>query len=174
VVRRRRPAAHDHRSRDGADLHGSSLNFNSSYTLEAWIKPTALSDYQTILIKEETSGCAYWLQTAGTRISSGFANGYCRVHLSGAAPAIPLNQWSHLAAVFNDAANTYTLYLNGTAVSTTAQTAAPVPTTQPLIFGQTGWAGGGFERWRGLLDDVRIYNRALTTSEVQADMGGGI
>jgi hypothetical protein len=154
--------------------NASSLSFNSSYTLEAWIKPTALSDYQTILIKEETSGCGYWLQTAGSRISSGFANGACREHLSGATPAIPLNQWSHLAAVFNDAANTYTLYLNGSAVSTATQTAAPVPNTQALVFGQTGWSGGAFERWRGLLDDVRIYNRALTTSQVQADMSGGI
>ena len=57
---------------------------------------------------------------------------------SAAAPTIPLNQWSHLAAVFNDAANTYTLYLNGTAVPTQSETTAPVPNTQALVFGQIG------------------------------------
>ena len=97
--------------------HTSSLSFSSSYTLEAWVKPSALSGYQTILIKEQTGGCAYWLQTAGTKISSGFASGGCREHVN-SSPNLALNQWSHLAAVFNDAANTYTLYLNGTAVAT--------------------------------------------------------
>ena len=39
------------------------------------MKPTALSGYQTILIKEVTGGCGYWLQTTGNKISSGFSNG---------------------------------------------------------------------------------------------------
>ena len=117
--------------------HTASLNLSSSYTLEAWVKPTALSGYQTILIKEETSGCGYWLQTTGNKISSGFGNGGCREHVN-SSPNLPLNQWSHLAAVFNDAANTYTLYLNGTAVATQSETTAPTPTTQALVFGQSG------------------------------------
>ena len=101
--------------------HASSLNLSSSYTLEAWVKPTALNSYQTVLIKEQTSGCGYWLQTAGNRLSSGFNNGGCREHLGPTTPTIPLNQWSHLAAVFNDAANTSVLYLNGTAIATTTR-----------------------------------------------------
>jgi len=152
--------------------HAASLSFSSSYTLEAWIRPTALTSYQTVLIKEVTSGCGYWLQTAAANISSGFNNGGCREHTS-SAPAIPVGQWSHLAAVFDDAANTYTLYLNGVAVSTTSETAAPVPNTQPLVFGQSG-CGCGNERWRGLLDDIRIYDRPLTAGEVQADMNRGV
>ncbi len=152
----------------------ASLNLASSYTLEAWVKPTALSGYQTILMKEVTSGCGYWLQTSGTRINSGFNNAGCRENVSPATPAIPLNQWSHLAAVFNDAANTYTLYLNGVAISTATETTSPVPNSQALVFGQSGCSGCGFERWRGLLDDLRIYSRSLTTAEVQTDMNSGL
>ena len=153
--------------------NASSLNLNSSYTLEAWVKPTALSSYQTILIKEATSGCGYWLQTAGTAVSSGFKNGGCREHTSN-SPPLAVNQWSHLAAVFDDAANTYTLYINGTAVSTQSETTAPVPNTQALVFGQSGCSSCGFERWRGLIDDVRIYNKARTATEVQTDMNNGV
>ena len=153
--------------------HTSSLNFTSSYTLEAWVKPTALNDYQTILIKEVSGGCSYWLQTTGTRISSGFSRNGCREHTN-SAPNIPLNQWSHLAAVFDDTANTYTLYLNGVAVATQCETTAPVPHTQALVFGQSGCSSCGFERWRGLLDEIRIYNRPLSAAEVQADMNAGI
>jgi hypothetical protein len=89
-------------------------------------------------------------------------------------PTIPLNQWSHLAAVFNDAANTYTLYLNGVAILTATETTAPVPNTQALVFGQSACGGCGNERWRGRIDDIRIYNRALTATEIQTDMTTGI
>jgi glucose/arabinose dehydrogenase/PKD repeat protein len=153
--------------------NASSLNLSSSYTLEAWVRPTALSGYQTILIKETTSGCAYWLQTVGTAISSGFRNGGCQEHASNGSP-LQLNQWSHLAAVFDDAANTYTLYVNGNAVSTQTETRPPQPTAQALVFGQSGCSSCGFERWRGLIDDVRIYNRARSAAEVQADMNAGV
>jgi glucose/arabinose dehydrogenase/chitodextrinase len=145
--------------------HSASLNLASSYTLEAWIKPTALSGYQTILIKETSSGCRYWLQTNDSKISSGFNRGGCREHASNTL-AIPLNQWSHLAAVFNDAANTYTLYFNGVAVTVQTETSTPTTNTQSLVLGQTAHG----ERWRGLIDEVRIYNRALSHAEIQADM----
>jgi glucose/arabinose dehydrogenase len=151
----------------------ASLNFSSSYTLEAWVNPTALNAYQTVLIKEVTGGCGYWLQTTGNRIASGFSNGGCREFVS-TTPTVPLNQWSHLAAVFNDTANTYTLYLNGTAILTAAQTVAPVPNTQALVFGQSACSSCGNERWRGLIDDIRIYNRALSATEIQADRDTGI
>lgn len=153
--------------------NSASLNFSSSYTLEAWVNPTLLSNYETILIKEVTGGCGYWLQTAGNAIASGFSNGGCREFVS-TTPTVPLNQWSHLAAVFNDAANTYTLYLNGTAILTAAQTLAPVPNTQALVFGQSACSSCGGERWRGLIDDIRIYNRALSVDEVRTDMNTGV
>ena len=153
--------------------NSASLSLASSYTLEAWIRPTALSGYQTILIKELTGGCGYWLQTASSNLSSGFHNGGCR-ETSSSGPPIQLNQWSHVAAVLNDAANTYTLYLNGVAIRTVAESAAPNPNAQALVFGQSGCTSCGFERWRGLVDDIRIYGRALSSEEILADMNSGV
>jgi len=153
--------------------HSTSLSLSSSYTFEAWVRPTALGGYQTVLIKEVTGGCGYWLQTTGNTIASGFNNGGCREYVS-STPTIPLNQWSHLAAVFNDSANTYTLYLNGVAILTANETTAPGPNTQALVFGQSACSSCGNERWRGLIDDIRIYSRALTTGEIQTDMNTGI
>jgi glucose/arabinose dehydrogenase len=150
--------------------NAASLNFNSSYTMEAWVNPTQLSNYQTILIKETTGGaCGYWLQTTSNKIASGFRNGSCREYVSN-TPTIPLNQWSHLAAVFDDSANTYKLYLNGALISTNTETLAPVPNTQSLLFGDDGSS----ERWRGLLDDIRLYNRPLSASEIQTDMNTSV
>jgi glucose/arabinose dehydrogenase/chitodextrinase len=153
--------------------NSSSLNLNASYTLSAWIKPTTLSGYQTILIKEVTGGCGYFLQTVVSNIGSGFYSGGCTEHIS-SSPAIPVGQWSHIAAVFDTVANTYTMYLNGVTIFTQTQTANLSPNTQALVFGQSSCAGCGYERWNGLLDDIRIYNRPLSASEIIADMNAGL
>jgi hypothetical protein len=143
------------------------LDLSSSYTLTAWIKPSALSGYQTVLIKENTNGsggCGYWLQTVGTQISSGFYNGGCREHTANAN--LQTGFWYHIAAVFDNTANTYQIYLNGGLLSSQSETTAPIPNTQNLTIGRTTFG----ENWQGLVDEVRIYNRALNASEIQADM----
>ena len=49
-----------------------------------------------------------------------------------------------------------------------------MPNTQALVFGQSACGGCGNERWRGLIDDIRIYNRALSTAEIQTDLNTGV
>jgi hypothetical protein len=147
-----------------------SLGLTSSHTFESWVKPTTVTGIQTIFIKELTNGCTYWVQLNGSRITTGFNNGSGCVERMSTTQTIPVNQWSHIAAVFDDTANNYKIYLNGNLVSTIAETRTPATSTNPLVFGQSGYAGGQYERWHGLIDDVRIYNRALTATEIQTDM----
>ena len=59
------------------------------------------------------------------------------------------------------------LYVNGVQAATRAVTGAIVTSSQPLrIGGNAAWG----ESFAGRIDEVRIYNRALTASEIQADM----
>ena len=84
---------------------------------------------------------------------------------SAAPAALASNTWTHLAATY-DGAN-LRLYVNGTQVATRAVTGSMRASTGALrIGGNSTWG----EWFGGLIDDVRIYNRALTPSEVQADM----
>ena len=53
------------------------------------------------------------------------------------------------------------LYVNGTQVSSAAQIGAIGPSTQPLSIGSN---------WAGLLDELRVYNRALSAGEITTDM----
>ena len=63
------------------------------------------------------------------------------------------------------------LYVNGVLVGTRAQTGAIATTTDPLrIGGDTRWG----EYFNGLIDEVRVYNRALTVTEIQADMAAPV
>jgi hypothetical protein len=57
--------------------------------------------------------------------------------------------------------------MNGTQIASKATTGAITNTTAPLrIGGNSIWG----EYFSGLIDDVRVYNRALTTTELNTDM----
>ena len=60
------------------------------------------------------------------------------------------------------------MFINGVQVASRAQTGAITVGNGALrIGGNTAFVG---EFYRGLIDEVRIYNRARTAAEIQADM----
>jgi predicted phage tail protein len=58
------------------------------------------------------------------------------------------------------------LYIGGTLISTAA--GAHTPTDNPLLFGH--WTSPLSDYWDGVIDEVRLYSRALTAAEIQTDM----
>ena len=84
--------------------------------------------------------------------------------LYGTAPLVA-NTWSHLAATYDGA--TMRLYVNGTQVASRAQTGIDSDLHGALTIGGDSLYGQYFA---GLIDEVRIYNRALTVAEIQTDM----
>src|SRR5262249_8483048 len=78
---------------------------------------------------------------------------------------LPLNAWSHLAATYDGA--TLSLYLNGNLVSSQAMSGSLTTSTGALRIGGNSVFGDYFQ---GLIDDVRIYNRALSLNEIRSDL----
>jgi hypothetical protein len=86
------------------------------------------------------------------------------VELNGTA-AVPLNTWTHLAVTYDG--SMLRMFVNGVQVSSRALTGSMPATASPLrIGGNSVWG----EYYRGLIDEVRVYNRALTGAEIQTDM----
>ena len=81
-----------------------------------------------------------------------------------------LNVWKHVAMTYDG--STLRLYVNGVLASSAAGTHGT--NNNPLVLGQ--WSLGT-EYWNGLIDEVRVYTRALTAGEIQTDqttpIGGG-
>ncbi|MEK7176582.1 MAG: LamG domain-containing protein, partial [Patescibacteria group bacterium] len=73
-----------------------------------------------------------------------------------------VNTWYHLVGVFQSASNTVTFYVNNV-VQTTSGFAGGLPSTTG--FGYIGVSNAA-SFFPGSLDDVRIYNRALSAAEV--------
>jgi Concanavalin A-like lectin/glucanases superfamily len=78
--------------------------------------------------------------------------------------AAPLNVWTHLAATYDG--TTLRLFVNGAQTGSRAVSGALLTSTGVLRIGGNSLWG---EYFAGRIDEVRIYNRALTLAEIQAD-----
>ena len=79
--------------------------------------------------------------------------------------ALAAGTWSFLAETYDGA--TVRLYVNGTQVGSVARAGAIATSTNQLQIGGDSIYGQYFA---GLIDNVRVYNRALAASEIQTDM----
>ncbi len=139
-------------------------------TLEGWVKPNPGTDFRTLVVKERPGDLVYGLYSSSdtNRPQSQVTIGGTVRLLNGTA-TIPSGAWTHLAATYDG--TTQRLYVNGTQVSTLAVSGAITTSNNPLkIGGNSIWA----EWFSGLIDEVRVYNRALSAAEIQADMNTAI
>ena len=146
------------------------LDLTVGMTVEAWVKPTTLSGWRTVLMKERLGGLAYALyaNTNGNRPSVDVVAGRGETEARG-PHRLPANAWTHLAATYDGV--TLRLYVNGAQVASRALPGALVTSAQALrIGGNAVWG----EWFKGAIDEVRIYDRALAPAEVQFDMGKGV
>jgi methionine-rich copper-binding protein CopC len=144
------------------------LDLTTGMTLAAWVRPTAVTDWSTVLFKERGSELSYVLYAADganqppsvyIRLSSGQ-----EIAVRGNSP-LPLNAWSHLAATYDG--SSLKLYVNGAEVGTAAVSGNIVVSTGALRIGGNNLWG---EFLKGQIDEVRVYNRALAASEIGYDM----
>ena len=142
------------------------LDLTNRMTLEAWVYPTVLSGWQTILLKEQPSELIYAMYANS---DANVPNGHVYIsgseqHAAGTAQ-LAANSWSHVALVYDGAQ--LRLYVNGTQVGSKAQTGNITTSTGVLgIGGNSVWG----EYFKGRMDEVRVYNRALSLAELQTDM----
>jgi hypothetical protein len=148
----------------------------TDFTLHARIYPHDLSaDEGTIVSKWNADlgryswrvgndGSLWFLQSEGGGCNAGLTN-ICEKRT--AANAIPSRQWTQVVAVYNRNANDMVFYINGTLISLDLDEDFLNPlasTADALTFGRRGDANDEFN---GLIDDIRIYNRALTEEEIK-------
>jgi hypothetical protein len=146
-----------------------SLDLSTGMTLEAWVKPTTNGGWRTAVMKERgTNDLLYALYASnGARPTTEAFTGV--ENASPGTGGLALNAWSHLASTYDG--TTLRLYVNGTQVSSKAATGAMPNTANPLrIGGNAPWG----EYFSGLIDEVRVYNRALSAAEIGADMNAKV
>src|SRR5882724_9543448 len=148
--------------------NATSLQLTTGMTLEVWVFPTgSLAGWRAVLDKNVDG---YYLMASSDPNNRPAVGGtWTGGNQNTAAPtALALNAWTHLAATFDGA--TVRLYVNGVQVASQAQTSALAPTTGTLQIGGDSYG----EFFAGRIDEVRIYNRALSAAEIQTDMNTAV
>ena len=148
----------------------SSLDLSTGMTLEAWVYPTSSTGWRTVLLKEIPGDLSYGIYAfddASRPVAYIYVGG-SEISAQGTA-SIPLNTWTHLATTYDGA--TLRLFVNGSQVGSRAISGAISVSTSPLRIGGNAIWG---EYFSGRIDEVRIYNRALTQTEIQTDMNTSI
>ncbi len=152
------------------DISTTGLNLTSALTIAAWIKPNSLpaAAYSTIAVKGNLASARGY----GFNIYDGKLN-FTRMSTNVLSTvAVPTGAFHHVAVTWDVAVGQVKFYLDGVLAQTVSTTTAIVASldSDPLTIGS--WLTGG-SWFNGLLDDVRIYNRALLASEITILGNGG-
>ena len=143
----------------------SSLNLRADFTLEAWVYPTALGGWRNVLLKQQGSDLSYGLYAnTDTDQPAGYIYAGAELDARGGSQ-IPLNSWTHLATTHNGAE--LKLFVNGNLAAARPAPGSVPDSSHPLEIGGNSLWG---EHFSGRIDEVRVYNRALSQSEIVIDM----
>jgi hypothetical protein len=145
--------------------NGGSMNATSAITIGGWVKSNSSSQsWCTVIGKGFEKNANYSFRANSNWIGVIIGNG---TTYNGTGSYVPtVGQWFHMVGVLTTINNTtkINVYINGTFLQT-ATIAWPL-TTSEASFG-IGHSYS-YNYWSGLIDDVRIYNRALSAQEIQA------
>jgi fibronectin type 3 domain-containing protein len=149
----------------------ASLHLSNGMTLEAWVYPTrTITGWEDVVYKDTDiyflEGGSNGGQSAPAAGGTFVTNG--NVPMRGSS-ALPVSTWTHLAATYDG--KTLLLYVNGVVVAQQKISDSLTSSTNPLQIGGDPTFGQYFQ---GNIDEVRVYNVALTQGQIQTDMTGAV
>ena len=167
-----------------ADPASGVLDFasTSDFSVSGWFKRAAPSTQRSLVSKKASGSTGYDVSSAGSagsnKVIAAVSDGTNTATLTGSTNLSTLNVWNHFVFVWaKNSSGQAILYVNGVddnAALTGAAVASvgDVSNAQILRIGDT--STGSSSKFLGLLDDIRVYNRALSADEVKRlyKMGG--
>ena len=149
-----------------------NLNYNTgtlgiagnSFTVSVWIYRTD-QDARDQEILGNINGCNLHLILRNNKVYLGF----CGNDLAGNT-VIGQNQWYHISYVYNASSHGQAIYVNGSQDAISANHNALVNDNSALRIGGYGNAGNAQGKFAGIIDEMQIWNSALSTSQVAANM----
>jgi hypothetical protein len=146
-----------------------ALDLGDEFSIAAWIYPESYGESRGGAIVDKLylqSSSGYLLQienSGGSQNATFFGLAYQSATESDSG-AVLLHTWQHLAVVFRDGVLTY--YRDGQPFSSHSTVQSEInPTVRPIYIGNTSTKWRDFD---GAIDELRIYDRALETHEIQS------
>ena len=153
--------------------NAASLQLTGSMTWSAWINAAATPADDGIILAKSDNTSGWQLKTSpdtgphrfGAAITASSGSRVQRYSVTSRS----LNTWYHVAGVYNASARTMDVYINGIPDDGVLSGTVPASQVNSSVNANIGRRMGGYY-FNGTIDEVRIYNRALSQSEIQSDM----
>jgi hypothetical protein len=143
----------------------AALNLSAGMTLEAWVRPSVLTSWRSVIMKEQATSLPYALY-ANSDTNTPAASVFTTAAFSASGPpALDLGSWTHLAMSWDG--SVVRLYVDGALVATHTAPGSLLTSTGQLRIGGNSLRG---EFFTGQIDEVRVYDRALAAGLIAADM----
>ncbi|MET9785174.1 glycoside hydrolase family 2 TIM barrel-domain containing protein [Streptomyces canus] len=143
------------------------LDLTGSLTLEAWFTPKVTGNHQPIIAKGDTH---YALKQSGRTLEFFIYGGGQWITANWALPDDWTGREHHVAGVFDAAAGTLTLHVDGQGRATRTTTQRPSSNTAPLALAVD--VDNPTREFSGTIRKARVYGRALTAAELASDSRG--
>ena len=148
---------------------GTHLDQLSEFTIEAWvyIRDFNAGSYMYVLNRNNDDGTSDWAYCLGKDNDDRYflnVNGSMVLSYSG---DLPVNEWAHLAAVYNASNNR--LYLNGEVVDTSSSDQGTTDSKPNLqISGRAGSSDQSTSNYEfdGIIKEVRIWGKARSKEQI--------
>jgi hypothetical protein len=156
-----------------ADVVNATDIPSGSLTVMSWIYPKQISgDERTIVSKWSNAANDEWiLRLSGGELDFYIVNStYGSEEAKSSGAGITINTWQHVAITYDRPNKQVTFYVNGSQkdVKTFPYNGQMVDSSKIIRIGAQG--GGTFDPFNGTIDEVRIWNRTLSSTEIQAEM----
>lgn len=140
------------------------LDMSGSFTVGIWVRPSSRSSELMSIVSKDNNYefhinsdgfVNWWWQTTGSPIQT---------RQFDSTTSVPLNVWSHVAIRFSPGSQQ--IFINGMAAGSASFSGTPRTNNLPF---QVGQDQGQLQRFfNGAMDELRVYNRALSDAEVLA------
>ena len=142
--------------------HHDMFNITDTITMEAWVSPDVLRS-RGIIIQKVENYCLWFMNSGQLRVSDDQ-----REALDADYP-FEAGQWHHLAAILDTVSPKRQIYIDGKLVAQDAVAFTMDPSTYSLQMGHKQTSPGVIQ-YKGLIDEVRIWNTVRTEAEINGDM----
>ncbi len=138
------------------------LDMSGSFTIGIWVRPISRATQLMSIVSKDTNyefhikpdgSVNWWWETTGNATNQ-----------FDSTATVPLNAWTHVAIRFSPGSQR--IFINGTAAGSASFSGTPRTNNLPFQVGQDQGLGGRY--FNGALDELRVYNRALSDAEVLA------
>ena len=145
----------------------AEVDLGAVYTFEAWIKPTNLDTWSRMILNWAAPMAYHFALENGSQLSLIHTEQGAPEFLRAIGGTVALNQWQHVAGVA-DGTN-LVVYLDGQEVGRTAYDGTINTTGGGLGIGDmAGLVSGADFLYQGYMDDLAVWNVALTDSQIRS------